>query len=288
MEFEAVAEAVRGVRNMSPEQGRVIYDHIRQTRPEQILELGTSFGVSAAYIAAALDENGSGHVTTVDHIGSNSPDDVLQRVGPAVAARITTVRIEDSSYVWWLKRQVERQSDRDGNCTPLYDLCYLDGAHNLSIDGLSVVLIEKLLRPGGWLVLDDLEWTYRDDPYGLRERGVYFPLSDSERREPHVRSVFELIVKQHRAFTEFREQDASWAWARKGPDGHRRYTLETTRPPLALVASLLRALTRFLVVATESRAARLRRTRAETRWVEREIEVRAIELAREQRDRETR
>src|SRR5207237_7710562 len=131
---------------------RIIYDHVRETRPDQVLELGTSFGVSAAYVAAALDENGSGHITTVDHADSNAPE-ALERAGAAVSSRVTAVRIRDSSYVWWLRDQVEARSEAAGNCEPVYDLCYLDGAHNFTIDGLAVVLIEKLLRPGAWLVL---------------------------------------------------------------------------------------------------------------------------------------
>ena len=42
---------------------------------------------------------------------------------------------------------------------------FLDGSHNFDIDGLAVVLAEKLLRPGGWLLLDDLDWTYEQNPW---------------------------------------------------------------------------------------------------------------------------
>ena len=45
---------------MSPELGRRVYDHIRRTQPERALELGTAHGVSAAYIAAAMEANGRG------------------------------------------------------------------------------------------------------------------------------------------------------------------------------------------------------------------------------------
>ena len=283
MRFDDVAAAVRGLRNMTPEQGRIIYDHVRETRPQQVLELGTSFGVSAAYIAAALDENGSGSVTTVDHQGSNIPE-ALERVGEAVAARVTAVRVSDSSYVWWLRDQVSARSDAAGNCDPVYDLCYLDGAHNFTIDGLAVVLVEKLLMPGGWLILDDLEWSYRDDPYGLRERGVYFPLSDDERRVPHVRAVFDVIVKQHPSLTDLRVQDKSWAWAHKDDAAPRRLALETSRPLRAIATGLLRDVIRLVAVATQAERARLRQSRADRAYIEREIEVRAIELARTRAD----
>ena len=149
---------------MSPEQGRLVYDHVRSTRPEAVLELGTAHGVGAAYLAGALADNGHGALTTVDFAGAAydpSPETVLARAG--VAERVTVVR-EFSSYTWWLKEQVQARSDRAGNVEPAYDFVYLDGAKNWTIDGLAVVLIEKLLRPGGWLLMDDLPWTYADDP----------------------------------------------------------------------------------------------------------------------------
>jgi len=149
MRFEDVAAAVRGIPYMSEHWGRRVYDHVRETGAQRVLELGTAHGVSAAYLAAALEANGAGHLVTADHGGSRfdpSPQEVLDRAG--LAHRVTIVR-GHSSYNWFLKEQAEERSDRDGNCTPGYDFCYLDGAHNFDIDGLAVVLIEKLLRPGG-------------------------------------------------------------------------------------------------------------------------------------------
>src|SRR5918994_1178426 len=121
MEFEAIAERVRGFPNMTPEAGRRVYDHVRSTRPSEILELGTSYGVSAAYMAAALEANGEGRITTVDHVRSNSPDELLARVDPTVVRRINLVRVEYSSYNWWLREQIAARSDAAGNCEPEYD-----------------------------------------------------------------------------------------------------------------------------------------------------------------------
>src|SRR5215211_5327344 len=135
---------------MSPEQGRIVYDHVRATRPAELLELGTAHGVGAAYLATALADNGHGRLTTVDFAGAAydpPPEAVLSRAGVAVVR-------EFSSYTWWLKEQVQARSDRAGNVEPLYDFVYLVGAKNWTIDGLAVVLVEKLLRPGGWLLMD--------------------------------------------------------------------------------------------------------------------------------------
>jgi hypothetical protein len=117
---------------------------------------------------------------------------------------VTIVR-EYSSYTWWLKEQVAARSDAHGNVEPAYDFIYLDGAKNWTIDGLAVILAEKLLRPGGWLLLDDLDWTYAQDPGREATDGiVHRELSEPERTQPHLRAVFDLIVAQHPSFTELR------------------------------------------------------------------------------------
>ena len=87
---------------MSAEQGRLVYDHVRATRPAEVLELGTAHGVGAAYLAAALEENGAGRLTTVDFAGAAydpSPEALLARAG--VAERVRIVR-EYSSSPWWV------------------------------------------------------------------------------------------------------------------------------------------------------------------------------------------
>jgi len=234
--FEQVAAAVAGIPFMSPEQGRVIHEHVRSTHARDVLELGTAHGVGAAYLAS-----GGARVTTVDFAGAAydpSPEATLARAG--VADVVTIVR-EYSSYTWWLKEQVAARSDASGNVEPAYDFVYLDGAKNWTIDGLAVVLAEKLLRPGGWLLLDDLDWTYAQDPGREATDGiVHRELSEPERTQPHLRAVFELIVAQHPSFTELKVQDEWWGWARKAPGEPRRYTLETSRPLSALVAGSAR------------------------------------------------
>ena len=219
MEFDEVAASVAGIPFMTPELGRRVYDHIAGDWPDRALELGTAHGVSAAYIAAALEANGAGELTTVDHGGAAfdpSPEEVLARAG--LAHRVTIVRAH-SSYNWFLKEQIEAASDASGNCEPIYDFCYLDGSKNWNVDGLAVVLIEKLLRPDGWLLMDDLEWTYESNPGSCpAATGCPLgPISESERTEPHLLAVFELLVKQHPSFTHFIREDAWYGWAQKRP-----------------------------------------------------------------------
>jgi predicted O-methyltransferase YrrM len=242
MRFADVAAKVAGIPFMSPKLGRRVYDHVLASGARDLLELGTAHGVSAAYMAAALEACGEGQLTTVDHAGAAfdpAPEDVLARAG--LAHRVRIVR-EHSSYNWWLKGQVEEASDRAGNTVPRYDFCYLDGAKNFNVDGLAVVLIEKLLRPGAWLLMDDLDWTYEDNPWIVPAGdGLPLgPLSESERTEPPLRAVFELIVKQHPSFTRFQREDEWYGWAQKAPGAERRYEVTTSRPLTAVLMAELR------------------------------------------------
>src|SRR3954465_15845575 len=237
-DFDEVARAIAGIPFMSPAQGRLVYDHVKRTDATDALELGTAHGVGAAYMAAA-----GANVTTVDFAGAQydpSPEETARRAG----VQFTIVR-EFSTYNWWLKEQIAARSDAHGNVEPAYDFVYLDGAKNWTIDGLAVVLIEKLLRPGGWLLMDDLQWTYAQDPgRGATDGIVHRELSEREGTEPHLRAVFDLIVAQHPSFSELRRQDEWWGWARKAPGEPRRYSVETSRPIGALAAGAARRLAR--------------------------------------------
>jgi predicted O-methyltransferase YrrM len=234
MELSTVTELVRGVPWMSPDQGAIVYRHIRETAPDLVLELGTANGASAAYMAAALDANGSGRLVTVDRADAGyQPARLLEDIG--LRKWVDVVVRPDSSYNWFLKEQIDQQSDAAGNCEPIYDFCYLDGAHNWTIDGLAALLVEKLLKPEGWLLLDDLEWSYASSPSAASEP---FAMSSSERRQPHMRAVFDLLVRQHPSFTEFRVENGNWGWAQKSPGRPRRYDVRTSKSLAGILASI--------------------------------------------------
>lgn len=228
MTFETAVKSVEGVPYMPPEDGARIYDHIRKTQPENVLELGTAHGVSAVYMAAALEANAHGQITTVDYAEAPfrdpTPEQLVARA--RLSHRVEIVR-QYSSYTWFLKEKIEERSDSAGNCEPLYDFCFLDGCKNWTVDGLAVFLVEKLLRPGGWLLLDDLTWSYgREGSRGGREScdGITNRLLSSEElAEPHMMAIFELLLRQHPSFTQFRVENEWWGWAQKAPGEPRRY-----------------------------------------------------------------
>lgn len=229
---------------MSSHRGRLVFDHLQRTGSREVLELGTAHGVSAAFMAAAVRPHG-GHVTTVDHVVATKlrdpePDHVLRNAG--VADAVQRVLVEDSSYDWWLGQQIAERSS-SGVCQPKYDFVYIDGAHNWTIDGFAFFLVEKLLVPGGWILFDDLEWSYAGltSTFGPGQGPEALGLSNAERAVPHMRLVFELLVHQHPSFSNLLIQDDDWGWTQKVPDGDRSIKRMTTTSLAGRVRSGARA-----------------------------------------------
>jgi len=96
---------------------------------------------------------------------------------------------------------------------PRFDLCFVDGAHSWGEDGLAFFLADRLLEVGGWMIFDDLDWTRASAPDPVNRR-LARKLAPDERHTAEVRKVYELLVKPHPSYGEFRTEEF-WAYARK-------------------------------------------------------------------------
>lgn len=75
------------------------------------------------------------------------------------------------SYNWNLSNMIFEM--RKKNEAGIFDVVYLDGAHTLHHDGLAVCLLKELIKDGGFLILDDLFWSFNVSPR-MREVGDQF------------------------------------------------------------------------------------------------------------------
>jgi predicted O-methyltransferase YrrM len=186
--------------------GTEIHEFVRAQRATSCLELGFAWGVGATYIASALEANGEGRLTSVDMPfeadRAAEGTALLERAG--LAGRVEVV-LEEGGYNWFLHRKL-REQVRDNGIEPLYDFVFLDGAHTWLEDGLALLLIEKLLKPGGWIHLDDLAWL----PHARED------IPEHQRTFSHVKDIWDLLVVPNPIYDEMRTDGAS-AWARKSP-----------------------------------------------------------------------
>lgn len=217
MTFEQVHEIVRTASLLHPWLARLLYDFVRRSRPASVLELGFAHGASTCYIAAALEANQAGHVTTIDN-----QDALNRRPGIAelladtgLAPRVTAV-FADRSYTWELMKMLQRQEET-GNFAPPFDFCFLDGAHLWDPDGLAfLIVLERLLAPGGWFLFDDVEWTVERSP-SLHSTPWVQAMTQEEREAAQVGLVVRLLAARHPLVQSVRVC-GGWAWVRKRPE----------------------------------------------------------------------
>jgi predicted O-methyltransferase YrrM len=186
---------------MTPAQGRQMWELIHENQPRNILELGFLHGVSTCYIAAALRSIGQGMVTAVDlesvRHANPSADQLLSELD---LVRFAEVIYEPRSYLWFMMELLKRHSD------PVFDMCYIDGAHDWYTDGFAFLLVDRLLKPGGVVVFDDIDWTFgRSKFYAGSEALAKMP--EHEIHTPQVRMIIELLVKRTSTYTQLEEQN---------------------------------------------------------------------------------
>ncbi len=124
---------------ISAEAGTLLYALIRASRPETVVEFGTSFGISTIYLAAAVTDNGTGHVLTTELSGKKVAAAGANLREAGVGAAVTILEGD----------ALQTLADVPG---PV-GLALLDGWKDLCLPVLR--LLEPKLAPGALVAGDD-------------------------------------------------------------------------------------------------------------------------------------
>jgi predicted O-methyltransferase YrrM len=208
-EIKRVTRKLAGIKYMTEGQAMVLREHIADHDLSDILEIGFFQGKSTAYLAAILNERGTGHVTTIDNTSARRHDPGIEMNLEALGlSHLVTPIFSERSHTWELGKMVSR------SVRPQFDLCYFDGGHTWDITGFGFTLVDLLLKPGGWIIFDDLDWTIEKSPSAIANNySNYRSYSADERATPGVRMVFENLVPA-RGYTNLFEK-AGWGFAQK-------------------------------------------------------------------------
>ena len=124
---------------ISPEAGQLLYALVRASRPQTVVEFGTSFGISAIYLAAAVTDNGTGRVVTTE-LSERKVKAAQANLQEAGVAGVVTILAGDAR---------QTLADLPG---PV-GLVLLDGWKDLCLPVLR--LLEPKLAPGALIAADD-------------------------------------------------------------------------------------------------------------------------------------
>jgi predicted O-methyltransferase YrrM len=121
------------------EVAEFLYSLVKLVKPERVLETGTHFGVSAAYMGQALKENNKGHMWTLE---------VMQEFVDA-----SRQLWQDLDVHQWV--ECVRWPSLDYAPDPMgYELIFLDSEPHLRFD--EFVRFWPSLKPGGFILIHDL------------------------------------------------------------------------------------------------------------------------------------
>ena len=209
--IERVREAFGDLEYMGHQDAKFIRDFIVKHDVRDILEIGFFHGKSSAYFAAILEDLGRGHLVTIDRATARQREPNIEHVLSTLdlTHRVTPIYSE-RSYTWEMGKMI-RATPR-----PQFDLCYFDGEHTWDGTGFGFLLVDMLLRPGGWIIFDDLKWTIKAaiDDLAKAPRS-WRACSEDERATPGVKMVFDLLVP-HLGYTDMRTaKNGWWGIARK-------------------------------------------------------------------------
>ncbi len=146
-ELAAMEEHARrtGFPIVGPASGQLCYQVTRMIGARSVFELGSGFGYSTAWFARAVRENGGG---TVHHVVWDAELSARARRHLAALGYRDIVR-------YHVGEAVAALNEAEGP----YDVIFNDIDKRLYPDSLPV--IERKLRPGGVLIIDNMLWSGR-------------------------------------------------------------------------------------------------------------------------------
>jgi predicted O-methyltransferase YrrM len=134
-------------RSLQSDEARAFLHHlIVMRRPEHVLELGTWYAGTAEVIARALWEVNHGHLETIDPFGAERCPQAIAAFPQPIRERISFHPVNSGDYF-----------DKAIVAGRLYDLVLIDGNHELEFALFDLMCAARLMRPGGLIVLDNVD-----------------------------------------------------------------------------------------------------------------------------------
>jgi predicted O-methyltransferase YrrM len=127
---------------VSRDTAQLLYMLVRSTGAREVVEFGTSFGISTLHLAAGLRDNGGGRVITAEF----EPSKIQRARENFVAGGLDDlIEIREGDALQTLAHDLPEQ----------IDIVLLDGAKSLYLPVLK--LLEEHLRPGALIVADNTD-----------------------------------------------------------------------------------------------------------------------------------
>lgn len=126
--------------SVAPESGRLLYSLVRAVKPTTIVEYGMSYGISTLHLAAAVRDNGKGHIITTEMSSRK-----------LAAARATFAEAGVSDLITILEGDARTTLE---TVRGPVEFLLLDGWPDLDLTVLKI--LEPVLEPGSLILGDNV------------------------------------------------------------------------------------------------------------------------------------
>ncbi len=136
----------------------------KERKKLDIVEIGVDIGATSVEIIKALGENDTYYFFDFEEKIQELYKDLLKinKNNVKLVPFGNTHKYLDS-YSWSLAKLMLEKRAENGTAR-IFDLVYLDGAHTFIHDGLTICILKEMMKDGGVIILDDMEWSLEGSP----------------------------------------------------------------------------------------------------------------------------
>jgi len=161
-----------------------------------VAELGVGIGATSLTLARCL--NNAGHLHLFDF-----HDKLSQLAADLAALGFTNIECFGNSSKHWDSYNWTLAKFLLAGHRAVYDYIYLDGAHTFAVDGLACILCDQLLKPGGFIEVDDYDWKFSQSRWMQEIRHEF--MTEEQINTPQLAMVVELFLNGNPAYEVIRK-----------------------------------------------------------------------------------
>jgi hypothetical protein len=178
----------------------------QNTRGKMVVaEIGLGIGATTCKILSLLHPGDTLHLfdfqEIIDAILVDFANVGLAKDGIEIRSFGNTKKYHDS-YVWSLAK-IALERKKQGESLECYDIAYLDGSHTFIHDYPAAMLLKSLIKPNGYLILDDVCWRHAKSPTSnpVKAPWILNFYTEEQVNTAHVEMVVQLAMEDDPAFT---------------------------------------------------------------------------------------
>lgn len=158
-QLNAEDRSKEGVSQACREVTEIVKKKKKERRKIAVAEIGVAIGATAVEVCRMLESNDDYYAFDFHSIANDLIEDLskLPEVVCNLHAKGNTDKTYDS-YNWTLSEMLFEMRNNEQN--GMFDVVYIDAVHSFAHDGLACCILKEMIKPGGFMIFDDLNWTF--------------------------------------------------------------------------------------------------------------------------------